>query len=200
MRLVNKPYRILQISLENFEKDPGGWFCKQNTGVKAWLLVHADDGIIWGEIRGGQLITAREIFGEKAAPLLRAQTIQQARLFGPEAEIRVWREENSFRACRIEDEPGGKMESFDEDHFLWGTKCLEQRNGFTRVAEGARGFVQAVPLVVPDEAFDAEASALRHGHHPLRLGVRHYIEYDPDGQAYISLSRLTGIWYEKIGG
>ncbi|MGQ9825201.1 MAG: type III-D CRISPR-associated protein Csx19, partial [Desulfotomaculales bacterium] len=148
-------------------------------------------------------VTAREFFGEKAAPPLRVQTIQQARLFGPEAEIRVWRNENSFQACRIEDEPGGMKESFDEVHLLWGTKCLERCDGFTLVAEGSRGFVHGVPLFVPDDAFESETSETsgrRRSRHPLRLRVRHYIEYDQDGMAYISLSRLTGIWYEKNGG
>lgn len=194
----DKPYLIEQISVEDFEKNPEGWFLKHSPGAEAWLLVHADDGVIWGQLRDDRLVTAREIFGEKAAPPLRAQTIQQARLFNREAEIRVWRKENSFQACRIVDAPAGKTEFFDEEHFLWGTRIIARRDGFTRVAEGARGFVQAVPLDVPDGAFDSGVSAPNSGRHPLRLGVRHYVEYDSDGQAYISLSRLTGLWYKEV--
>src|SRR5947199_5744016 len=62
-----------------------------------WLLAHADDGVIWGRLDGGRLVTSFEAAaGDGGAlgvcPELRTVTLQQARLFGPAAELLLWRD------------------------------------------------------------------------------------------------------------
>ena len=67
-------------------------------------------------------------------------------------------------------------EYYDEDYLLWGKSVRETREGFTLLEEGSQGFLHAPPI---REKFKF----------PVTLQVRHYIDYDSDGQAYIPYSR-----------
>lgn len=182
----------------DFAKSPKAWFEKQPpVGEKAWLLVHADDGIIWGEMQEGQLIISSKFY-PNISPLLRPETIQQARLFGKDAEIRVWRnkEENGFKACRLYDRQDNNAIAFDEEHILWGTRIERpKKGGFTEVVEGRQGLRHAVPLDLPDNAFAPDGKW-----HPLRLRIRHYLDYDKEGQMKVALSRLLELSYRTKEG
>ncbi|HRQ68284.1 MAG TPA: CRISPR-associated protein Csx19 [Candidatus Syntrophosphaera sp.] len=144
-----------------------------------WLLAHADDGVIWGELRADGLHLSGNAFPD-VSPSLRAEMLQQARLFGPQGEILLWKENAAWRGRLIQDEASETEDAFDETHLLWGTEVEERRDGFTLLREGREGLRHAPPL--PDNA-----------QLPVRLGVRHYVAYDANGQAYIPYSRLTGI-------
>ena len=72
-----------------------------------WLLAHADDGVIWGEVRANGLHLSSDVFPQVSPPL-RAITLQQARLFGPDAELFFWKDNAAWRARLIQD---GKGES-----------------------------------------------------------------------------------------
>lgn len=143
-----------------------------------WLLAHADDGVIWGELRADGLHLSSDVFPDISPPL-RTVTLQQVRLFGPQAEILLWKDGSGWRARLIRDE-GEERDCVDEAHMLWGTEIEERRDGFTRLREGREGLRHAPPL--PDSARP-----------PVYLRVRHYIAYNLDGQAYIAYSRLMGI-------
>jgi len=184
--------QVEQLNATEFAVNPAGWFQKQpDVGDEAWFLAHADDGVIWGRLQDGQLVTSDTVFSEVSPPL-RAITLQQARLFGEKAEVRVWREGNRFQACRLEDQSSEKCEAFDEQHILWGTQVEQRKDGFTLVADGRQGLRHAVPLTLTD-------SALNDGH-PLRLTVRHYLTYDEYGQTRIVLSRLVALWVRSSQG
>lgn len=191
--------RIQELDTSGFAADPAGWFLRQpGTDDGDCLLVHADDGLIWGAVQGKSIITSHKAFGAEVSPELRATTIQEARLFRPEAEVRIWRNGTSFKACRIEDNPERENETLDEEHILWGTRvAVSSSKGFTPVTEGSRGLSHAVPVEVPGKAFQSRFK--ERPFHPLRLKVRHYLAYDDDGRAYIALSRLAGIRYQKGG-
>lgn len=197
MTLTDSRFRCTAINnLAGLEVDWKNWFLEQaDTGESTWLLAHLDDGVIWGAVRDGRIVTSDEVF-PNVSPPFRLQAVQQARFFGRTAEVRVWREGVSFKACRIEDESilNAETDFFDEEHLLWGTRITERRGAFVLVGEGSRGIQHAVPLPVPDTAFQS----LLHGkgHHPLRLGMRHYVVYDADGRARIALSRLTGVFWQ----
>jgi CRISPR-associated protein (TIGR03984 family) len=149
-----------------------------------WLLAHADDGVIWGEVRENQLHLSSDVF-PFVSPPLRAETLQQARLFGPDAELLLWKSEDSWQARIIQDASGEDGEHYEETHLLWGTNVERWQDGFALLREGREGLRHAPPL--PQNA-----------HPPVRLRVRHYLAYDSDGQAYIAYSRLVGI--ESQGG
>lgn len=183
---------IQPVDSSDFAANPITWFEKQpSVGDEVWLLAHADDGVLWGQLRDGQLVTCDKAFPQ-VSPRLRAVTLQQARLFGQNAEVRIWRDRDTFRACRLEDQASDQVEAFDETHMLWGTRAEERSGGFTLVTDGRQGLRHAVPLQVPDVAFGAGRGSRR----PLRLILRHYLTYDEDGQARIALSRLVALRIE----
>mgnify|MGYP000051418742 CR=1 FL=1 len=143
-----------------------------------WLLAHADDGVIWGEVRDGRLHLSCDVF-PSISPPLRAITLQQVRLFGPEAELLLWKDENGWRARIIQDRSGND-EGYDETYLLWGTTIEKWQDGFALLREGREGLRHAPPL--PENV-----------HLPVRLRVRHYLAYDPDGQACVAYSRLVAL-------
>ncbi len=173
--------------LENqFGKDPKSTLVDlaRRHGLR-WLLAHADDGVIWGEILESGLHLSSDAFPEVSPPL-RTVTLQQARLFGSQAELLIWRDGAAWRARLIRDisaeQEGEKF--CEETYLLWGTHVEERRNGFALLREGRQGLRHAPPL--PENAKP-----------PARLRVRHYLAYDEDGQAYIACSRLVDLEVER---
>jgi CRISPR-associated protein (TIGR03984 family) len=164
----------------NFDADPASVLAEQAQahGLR-WLLAHADDGVIWGELRDGGLHLSGDAFPQFSPPL-RAVTLQQVRLFGPDAELLLWKDDNGWQVRLIRDSAGEDRKCYDESYLLWGDQQEQRRDGFVLVRQGKEGLRHALPL--PQET-----------QLPARLQVRHYLTYDPDGQAYIAYSRLVGI-------
>lgn len=185
--------QVSRLNTDGFKADPKAWFEAQpGVGREAWFLAHADDGVIWGKLRDGTLVTSNEIFSHISPPL-RAETLQEARLFGEKAEVRIWRDRRGFSACRIEDQDSEGAEAFDETYVLWGTRMEKQDQGFTLVTEGRQGLRHAVPLQIEETTLGSSGTTK----HPLRLRVRHYIAYDEEsGQAFLALSRLVELFTE----
>lgn len=170
------------------------WFLERATGDSlTFLLAHADDGVIWGEVRGAKLALSGDVFPE-VSPLLRAKTLQQARLFGPQAELLLWRD-GAWRARVIRDANGESDNQwcFDEPQVQWGDHVEDTLAGFTLVTDGQQGLRHAVPLANIQECFDQPEAKHPDRWHPLRLGVRHYLARDDDGALVIVQSRLTGL-------
>jgi CRISPR-associated protein (TIGR03984 family) len=147
-----------------------------------WLLAHADDGVIWGELRQGELHLSCDAFPE-VSPLLRIETLQQVRLFGHLAELLMWRDESTWRVRLIQDDAGELHQYYDEANLLWGTDVDRKKDGFVLLYQGKEGLRHAPPLASADSR--------------PRLKVRHYIAYDRDGQAYIAHSRLVSFGGEE---
>lgn len=158
------------------------------------LLAHADDGVIWGEVRGDKLALSGCVF-PAVSPRLRAKTLQQARLFGPDAELLLWRDgDGAWRARVIRDETAVSDDQwrFDESQIQWGDHQEDEQGGFTLVADGQQGLRHAVPL--PGiKAFDKPEDKYPDRWHPLRLDVRHYLAREDDGALSIVQSRLIGL-------
>lgn len=181
--------QVLPLDTIDFNADLRIWFQGQNSvGKSAWFIAHADDGVIWGRIQDGRLVTSDSAF-PSVSPPLRAITLQQARIFGQNAEVRIWRDNTGFKACRLVDQPNNDSEAIEEANILWGTQIKGKANGFSLVSDGRQGLNHAVPIDIPEEAFKAKGKMTR----PLRLEIRHYLTYDEDGQARISLSRLVNL-------
>jgi CRISPR-associated protein (TIGR03984 family) len=172
--------------------DVKGWLQAQATKhTLKWLLAHADDGVIWGELRDGQLVTSDSVAPEVSPPL-RAETLQQARVFAGDAELLLWRDgDNQWHARLIRQSADGETPTFtdviDEPQMLWGTHG-EHRNGFTLLRDGAQGLRHAVPMQLP--------LGQNHETNPPRLWVRHYLQEDPNGFTRIVVSRLFDLRLE----
>ncbi len=162
---------------ETFEERPASWLHEKAEKYRlAYLLAHADDGVIWGRLgAGGTLVLSGDAFKEVKVEL-RGKTLQQARLFGPRGELLVWRTEAGFDARLILDGPLLRT-ALEETQWLWG-RGLKTFNGFTLMSEGRQGLLHAVPVKNKLEK-------------RLGLRVRHYIECDDHGQSFIALSRLV---------
>jgi len=178
---------------EEFADGPVAWLAQQAiTYGLTTLLAHADDGVIWGRMVGGRLALSSDAF-PKVSPRLRAVTLQQARLFGEQAELLVWRDGDGHWHGRLLDDNGTDLRGwrFDEAQLQWGDHVEAEKDGFTLLAEGQEGLRHAVPLPAGDISFDPP------GWHPLCLRVRHYLERDKeDGILIITQSRLTRLWAE----
>ncbi len=177
-------HQIQPLSIpDNFEAEPTLALEKlaEEHNVR-WLLAHADDGIIWGEFRADGLHLSGDAFPQVSPPL-RAATLQQARLFGPNAELLLWKESGAWRARLIQDGSGKNVGYYNETYLLWGSEVEQYRDSFALLCQGREGLRHALPLP-PDVRLH------------VRLRVRHYLDYDSDGQAYIAYSRLVGIVYQ----
>lgn len=153
-----------------------------------WLLAHADNGVIWGELRDKALTLSSDAFGP-AELRLDGATLQQARLFGATGELRVWRGPAGLMAYALRDGAGAQTEWLDEAYLLWGWAADPPvaRDGFVELVEGRQGIRHTPPLTAaPTEARRA------------RLLVRHYLAHDDDGVARIVDSRLVAV--EPTGG
>ncbi len=176
--------KILKLKYENLPlsvpADFGGnikaWFEEQAKAYDLkWLLVHADDGIVWGELRDDEIHMSSKLFG----PKLRLKTLQMARLFGATGELFLWKNDYcSWKARLVIDNQGQEIEYFDEAMLLLGTGWKNSNDGFFLWEHGSEGLRHAPPVDKNEN---------------LKLKVRHYINYDEDGQAYIKFSRLVFI-------
>lgn len=192
LEIKNFNCTVWHLATTSFAADPSAWFLSQPiVGDSALFLAHSDDGVIWGRVEEENLITSDSVFNGISPPL-RAITLQQARIFGLNAEVRVWRNGTGFQACRLEDQPNGASEAINESTILWGDNPEARIEGFTLVSDGRQGMRHAVPLDVSDSAFGKYPKKMR----PLRLLIRHYLTYDIDGQARVALSRLVNLYVE----
>ncbi len=143
-----------------------------------WLLLHAEAGVVWGELRGNNLALST------SPAALRWSTLHQARLFGEHGELFVWQGPRGPQARLIEDGKGELAEWIDERQLLWGNRADSSsiaNAGFTPIVEGSQGIVHAPPIgdAIPTE--QSRASLL----------VRHYIGEDEAGVARITHSRVV---------
>ncbi len=173
-----------------------------------YLLAHSDDGITWGRRDGSKIISSHQYF-KHVSPPLRMETLQQARLFGPSAELLLWRYGDRKYHARViadmtseTDEAHGewrKTEYFDEPQMLWGDTLEEEKSGFTLWREGAQGLRHALPWTLPspqtprtDRQLDRAGAEA-----PPCLYLRHYLADEPAARVY--LSRLIGIAPYDLG-
>jgi CRISPR-associated protein (TIGR03984 family) len=195
MRVIKACYaRFEAVDANEAMQNPKEWLQAQAVQHSLqWLLAHADDGVIWGKLENGMLLTS-DASAPEVSPPLRAETLQQARLFASHTELLLWREsESGWRARLIRDVDANTeshfQEAFDEPQILWGTRAQPLSNGFTLMSDGVQGLRHAPPVKL-DGAFDERRR-------PLRLWVRHYLTKDENGFIYIAASRLFNLTVEE---
>lgn len=180
-----------------FAADFGAWLVQQAAGLASatqsvFMLIHADDGVIWGRIAQGQLLKPD---ASDWTPPLRPLTVQQCRLFGDLGELFIWREaEGSWRGRKLLDDSAQakNYQLIEEKQMLVGTRVYnpaQDKTGFppppllpsafTALIDVSTGMRQIVPCAVVQL--------------PVRLTVLHYLSEDEDGQALIKCSRLKTV-------
>lgn len=181
-----------------FQDDIAAWLVdRANEHALTTMLAYADDGVIWGKVEQGNLLTSRDTFPQaQVSPALRPLTLQQLWLFGPQAELLLWCADDQWQARLIVEGAGTTSEFFDEWQILWGTRCEMVQSGFTLVADGALEHRHAPPIEIAADLFSPDEDR-----RPLRLQVRHYLETTPDtGLLRVHFSRLVRVTDEtQIG-
>lgn len=179
-----------EMNLSTFQADPAAWFTAQGSqGDQTWLLAYAEDCVIWGKLADGELLLSQ-------SDQLHAITLLEARLFGENGEVHVWRTDDGFAACHVTDQEDSETAgAYDEWQRLWGVEAEGRGNGFTKLVDGQEGFRHTVPLIVPDRAFHRSHPRF----HPTILKTRHYFTVDGEtGATSIALSRLVSIDAESF--
>jgi len=154
-----------------------------------WLLATCHDGVAWGVVREGSSALSSEAFPE-VSPVPERTSLLELRLFGPAAEVRLWRTGEGFAGCRIEDAPDPALDGSPgapkrESWLLVGDLVREVRDGFSLLS-GTAGKRQAVPVEVDERRQTQEL--------PLRLEVCHHLEEDEEsGAVRVVLTRFTGL-------
>jgi CRISPR-associated protein (TIGR03984 family) len=175
------------------DNDLKDWISAQAKEQKLqYLLAHADDGVIWGHFRTGQLSTSNLVLDQ--SPPLRVITLQQCRIFGEAGEVLLWKTNNTWNARFLID-PLDQERIIEERQLLWGTHGKKRElEGFTCLKDGSQGLKHAVPFT--EIELDKDGKLTR----PVRLVVHHFIDYDDDGLARIVLSRLVNLTTEDKQG
>lgn len=187
-------YRVTPVYVDG-TADLRAWLLAQaHAHALTTLLAHADDGVIWGRVHDGRMLIAREVLTQHNFPDLRWLTLQQARLFGPTAELLLWQTDAGPQARLVQEGTGTPCEFYDERQMLWGTERVTAEHGFTLVRDGAQGFFHAPPVEADARAFVGKKWR------PLRLHVRHYLTLADDGLLKVTLSSLVGLSVEYKGG
>jgi len=179
---IIEPIILLPDLHQNFSAWLSQQFQKYNF---RWLLAHADDGIIWGEMRQDGLHLSNKPFPE-VSPSLRLITLKEARLFNENAEMHIWRDGKTWKGTLIKEEDGSVAGCYDESYLLWGTKKGKTEDGFTLVYQGTEGLYHAPPVII-DEGDQFQ----------INIKVRHFLDYDPEGQAYVDFSRLVSLYCSR---
>lgn len=160
-----------------------------------YMLALAEDGVIWGRFDAGVITTSHDIFGAPhCSATLRATTLWEARLFGANSEVLLWKAEGIWHARVIQDDALDEKDYIVEQQMLWGDHAEQRDKGFTLLADGREGLRHAVPIDVPDSAFiDQTDGEQKRFLRPVRLQVRHYVDFDSAGNARIAFSRLVDV-------
>jgi CRISPR-associated protein (TIGR03984 family) len=177
----------------SFAADMKTWLQTKSSELNSneiYLLSFHDDGVVWGKIKNGKLLTSDENLPNTPSPEFRAETLQELRLFGETGQLHIWRiDEKQFDARLAIDDATGEYQFLqDEKQVLWGTDFVSDNTDFMIVRDGSQGLKHAFPLVDKSK-FDSQKRL-------LRLKVNHYIEYDVDGCARIAFSRLVNVSVE----
>jgi CRISPR-associated protein (TIGR03984 family) len=156
------------------------WLEGQMNGKRSILLVFADDGVIWGKLDADNKVALAP-----RSPALRAETLQQAFVFGKEDEVRLFHDEaGNWQARRIMD--SGKV--ITESQILWGNQSeANVQDGFLRVSEFRSG--------IPDQFLPVNRPL--GNNECIRLEVHHMVIYEETGEARIAISRLAGLSIDK---
>ena len=178
IQLVEKQLCIVTtFDAATFLENPCEWLNEQAIDKKMnWLLAHTEDKIIWGRLKDNVLVTSTLDLNQNVARL------REVRLFGEAGEWLLWRERANWRGRLIEEADGPVCKTYDEPFLLWGSKVKTSSEEFSIVLEER----DMLELVLPVASLPTDKKR-------VALKVRHVLDYDGDGQAFISCSRLAGL-------
>lgn len=197
-----EPVIVPKIIPPDFAENNGSWLLESAAELVefnkvGYMLIHADDGVLWGRIDSGQLVTPRvsdPSQPDEWTPNLRSITIQQCRVFSRRGELFIWREAEGVWKGRLLIENGGAYRPREKKAILYGSRIVAcpVPQGFTAIIEPGVGMRQIVPLQVPEDALKEDHRDFKDDWRVVLTAVE-YLSEDEDGQVMIICSRLKAI-------
>lgn len=157
-----------------------------------WVLAYCHDGVTWGRYDdgdGGRWVLGSSVAPDKS-PVPTRKNVLELRVFGPSAEVLLWREGARLRGRLVEDLPEDVsipdfLQPLTEKLLLRGRTAQSLDSGFSLIEDGT-GARQVVPV-------DVKGGMAR----KLRLVVRHYCSCLPhNGVVRVALTRLVALVLE----
>lgn len=192
-----------------------------------WLLAFALDGVIWGKFDADRLIMYEksdlqgynEAIQANYTPF-RSETLQQMLIFGEQAQLSIWRDDDQWCSQVIRD----SANVIDEPQMLWGTHA-EAVADWTFLTDGNQGMHHLIPLKLSDLKANSsneqkQSDAIEYQIHtkngqrqfraklgdkaatdwrPAQLLLRHSIDFDEHGIATIRASRYVDLRWQTQG-
>ena len=188
-----------------------------------WLLAFAIDGVIWGKFDADRLIMYEkadlqgynEAIQASYTPF-RSETLQQMLIFGEQAQLSIWRDDDQWGSHIIRD----SANIIDETQILWGTHA-EAVGDWTFLTDGNQGMHHLIPLDLAtcnaqksngvayqieqkpngQRQFKAKLQFERTeaDWRPAQLVLHHSIEFDEHGIATIRASRYVDLRWQTQG-
>lgn len=140
-----------------------------------YFLSHQDDGVIWGVFENDWKLSA----GRDPSPSFHLAALQNCRIFGPSAELFIWKNDRGIKSRLLVEGKGDSYEYSDRMQILFGDTVDESVGSFSLLREGGQGMLHFLPI--PD------------ANPRVGLVIRTYIDYDHQGVAYYRYHRLVGI-------
>lgn len=155
------------------------------TNDAGWVLGHAMDGLLWGQIAAGQLVLACDADATWGA-CLKSTTLLDLRIFDRTRELRIWRADGTLQCFLVsESQIDSPSLAYDEPQiFIAGKRrdFLDANGVRFSLIEGPSGQRQAIPV-----DWDGTREF-------QRLWVRHYVSPgDESGMLRVAESRLMDI-------
>lgn len=142
----------------------------QELGDKVFLLVYKYHQVVIGKINNGSLQIENP-------DELTIEYLKELRMFSTAGELYLWNQGCKFKYRLRLDNRGDSAEIYDEEHLMWGTGLLDDKQ---TVVETSRG---------PQVRFSFPLDEIST---PLKYQVRNYLDYDDNGQIRFYDARLVG--------
>ncbi len=169
----------------------------------AWILGTADDGVIWGRLHKGQLVTSADLtvpagsqqgIGARVGAQLRRSTLQSLRVFCLQGELRLWRSTAGLRAVVVTEQNGPAHQDaarLDDEHPLLGAH--KKPGEVAQLSHAASGLVFSILRGRAGEVH-APPIAWSGGSPYPRLLVRHYYRLQEPQFADLQQPIQTPTW------
>lgn len=212
-RVVENLYFVDQPSNEPLnDTDPIMWLnnqAKNHPNTNMTILAHALDGVIWGRLENGEVITGDRILPDLVAPF-RSETLEQVRIFDETTEWYLWKSDKTWLLRQTHVHAGssqdGSILAFGEYHVLWGTHAPWRDYGFTLVEDGMQGLRHLLPISLSAK-FPSSSRRERDTPPPkakretnrVCLRLRHFTTTAENGILSIARSCLVGLEEVEYG-
>ena len=153
--------------------------CEEKLGGNCILIVFKYNQLYLGSIVNGEI----NVLGDEQFTL---DYVTEIRMFTESGELHLWKYGDVFKwRLRIDEEVDGKINVYEEIHFLWGTEVNDEKKN--ELIEEHRGMKIKFPCNIRNDPL------------PIQYDVRNYFNFDEDGMIIFYDARLVKIMNNNGG-